>query len=168
MHMAAARHRPPCSLSSAPLAAACQRLASSTMAAATTAGRFRGEDSAGIKAHLQEQGYAVVAAAATPPELRHARRLLWQHLQRAHGWEPGRPETWLDSSFPGAAGAEQLRFAMAGVLPDTPHIDANWYLRTRPGVCRGFAAAYGTEDLVTACVRQTPHPDPSHAIQNTQ
>ena len=39
---------------------------------------------------------------------------------------------------------------MAGVLEGTPHIAANWYTRTLPGVLRGFASAYGTDDIVTA------------------
>ena len=30
------------------------------------------------------------------------------------------------------------------------HCDAFWYCRSLPGVLAGFAAAYGTDDLVTA------------------
>ena len=35
------------------------------------------------------------------------------------------------------------------------HNPAFWYLRTLPGICGGFAAAYGTDELVTAFDRMS-------------
>ena len=106
------------------------------------------DDDAGVQGAIAERGFAVIREAATAAELVRARELLWDHLASV-GWERRDPTTWTDASFPGE-GKEQLRFAMAGVLEGTPHIAANWYTRTLPGVLRGFASAYGTDDIVTA------------------
>ena len=48
-------------------------------------------DHAGIRASLEEHGYALVRNCATESELQRARALLWQHLDAAHGWKEGRP-----------------------------------------------------------------------------
>ena len=109
---------------------------------------FDASDDGGVQGAIAERGFAVIREAATAAELVRARELLWDHLASV-GWERRDPTTWTDASFPGE-GKEQLRFAMAGVLEGTPHIAANWYTRTLPGVLRGFASAYGTDDIVTA------------------
>ena len=35
-------------------------------------------------------------------------------------------------------------------MGQTVHSAPHWYIRTRPGILKGFAAAYGTDDLVAA------------------
>ena len=60
-------------------------------------------DHAGIRASLEEHGYALVRNCATESELQRARALLWQHLDAAHGWKEGRPETWTDDAYVSAA-----------------------------------------------------------------
>ncbi len=52
-----------------------------------------------LLAHLDEHGYAVVAAVATPSNLTEASDLLWDWLGDAASWTRGSPETWTDSSF---------------------------------------------------------------------
>ena len=49
------------------------------------------------------------------------------------------------------------------------HNPAFWYLRTLPGICGGFAAAYGTDELVTAFDRmsiQRPSSCGSEGVKN--
>lgn len=52
-----------------------------------------------LLAHLDEHGYAVVAAVATPSNLTEALDLLWEWLGDAASWTGGSPETWTDASF---------------------------------------------------------------------
>ena len=100
-------------------------------------------DHAGIRASLEEHGYALVRNCATESELQRARALLWQHLDAAHGWKEGRPETWTDDAYGGNRG-------LAGIMTSTRHSDCFWFVRTLPGVLDSFAAVYGTTDLVAA------------------
>ena len=87
--------------------------------------------------------YALVRHAATSAELERARALLWDHLGEAHGWKQGQPLTWTDESAPGYNGR-------SGIMGSTRHSDCFWHVRTLPGVLDSFAAAYETDDLVTA------------------
>jgi hypothetical protein len=76
--------------------------------------------------------------AVSPQELERARSLLWQHLA-TKGWERAHPTTWTD--FDGYSD---------GLMPSTQHCDAHWLVRTHPGIVAGFAAAYGTDEVVAA------------------
>eukprot|EP01052_Picozoa_sp_SAG31_P046873 SAG31_NODE_9140_length_1328_cov_1.030919_2_plen_189_part_00 len=105
--------------------------------------RFEHTDPAAIKAHLKEHGFAVVANAATAAELEHARELLWTDLEKKFGWQRSKPETWTDEAYD--VGGDPR----SGLI-NMVHSDTFWYCRTLPGVLAGFAAAYGTDDLVTA------------------
>ena len=135
--------------------------------------RFDVTDVDGIGDHLAAEGFAVVKAAATATELDLARSLLWQHLEgrddgsagallgsvgvgpnrrpqgRPTGWLRSDPTTW-------RVGHND------GLLTSSTHSDCLWYVRTRPGVVSGFAAAYG-------CGSDTGHGPPGTgktAMQN--
>eukprot|EP01052_Picozoa_sp_SAG31_P000064 SAG31_NODE_2_length_46263_cov_45.908043_34_plen_203_part_00 len=114
--------------------------------------RFAVGDAAGIRKSLRQNGYAVVSNAATPPELRQARSLLWEHLEQQHGWLRGQPKTWTDAAYeePRQGGHGLGGNPVSGLLASTVHSDCFWHCRTLPGVLSAFAAAYGTDDLVTA------------------
>lgn len=105
--------------------------------------RFDRTEAEAIKAHLDEHGYAVVKDAATPAELQHARALLWKDLNTRYSWQQDRPETFTDDAYKVSG---DPRSGLIGLT----HCDALWYCRALPGVLAGFAAAYGTDDLVTA------------------
>ena len=83
--------------------------------------------------------YAVIKDCATPAELERARSLLWSDLQATHSWDRSKPATWTDAAFDNPTG---------GTTRAMEHADFIWYVRTLPGVLAGFAAAYGTDDLV--------------------
>ena len=71
------------------------------------AARFAPGDAAGIREHLEREGYALVRDAASPAELERARGLLWSHLEGADcprvqqprpvGWRRGDPCTWQEA-----------------------------------------------------------------------
>lgn len=102
-------------------------------------------DHAGIRAHLEEHGFACVRGCLSQPELDRAEELLWKHLEgveaasqrmaqkRPVGWRRGQPATWLEGHGD-------------GLMTSTTHCDSMWYVRSRRGVINAFHAAYGTRD----------------------
>ena len=121
--------------------------------------------------------------ALTHPALTHrdasqsqeARRLFWEWLETehytkdghaTHGWDRNDPTTWTDESM---GEGQELGRGGDGVMGAAAHCDAFWYVRTLPGIIGGFAAAYGTDDLVTAFDRmsvQRPSTCGSQAVQS--
>jgi phytanoyl-CoA dioxygenase PhyH len=107
--------------------------------------RLDASDRAGIRAHLEEHGFACVRGALSQPELDRAEDLLWNHLEgseeasqrmaqkRPVGWRRGQPATWREGHGD-------------GLMTSTTHCDSMWYVRSRPGVIDAFRAAYGTLD----------------------
>jgi len=107
--------------------------------------RLDPSDRAGIRAHLQEHGFACVRGCLSQPELDHAEDLLWRHLEgveeasqrmaqrRPLGWRRGQPTTWREGHGD-------------GLMTSTTHCDSMWYVRSRPGVINAFHAAYDTHD----------------------
>lgn len=107
--------------------------------------RLDAADRAGIRAHLEEHGFACVRNGMSRPELDHAEELLWKHLEgvedasrrmaqtRPIGWKRGQPRTWREGHGD-------------GLMTSTTHCDSMWYVRARPGVIAAFHAAYGTHD----------------------
>ena len=95
-------------------------------------------DSEAIRASLEENGYACVREAVSADELAHARDLLWHFLEghetprmvqtRPVGWKRGQPTTWVEGH--GDA-----------LMTSTTHNECMWYVRSRPRVLAGFAAA---------------------------
>jgi len=107
--------------------------------------RLDPSDRAGIRAHLDEHGFACVRGCMSQAELDHAEDLLWQHLEgveeasqrmaqrRPLGWRRGQPTTWLEGHGD-------------GLMTSTTHCESMWYVRSRPGVIQAFHAAYGTHE----------------------
>jgi hypothetical protein len=107
--------------------------------------RLEPSDHAGIRAHLEEHGFACVRGCVSPPELERAEDLLWKHLEgvegasmrmaqrRPIGWRRRQPETWLEGHGD-------------GLMTSTTHCESMWYVRSRPGVINAFHAAYGTHE----------------------
>jgi hypothetical protein len=107
--------------------------------------RLDPSDHAGIRAHLDEHGFACVRGGMSQPELDRAEDLLWRHLEgveeasqrmaqkRPIGWRRGQPTTWREGHGD-------------GLMTSTTHCDSMWYVRSRPGVINAFHAAYGTRD----------------------
>jgi hypothetical protein len=107
--------------------------------------RLDPSDRTGIRAHLEEHGFACVRGCMSQLELDRAEDLLWKHLEgveeasqlmaqrRPIGWRRGRPTTWLEGHGD-------------GLMTSTTHCDSMWYVRSRPGVINAFHAAYGTHD----------------------
>ena len=105
--------------------------------------RLEPGDTAAIRAHLEQHGFAVVKALSSE-EVAEAEDLLWAHLEgreaatrrmtqvRPLGWRRGEPTSWLEGH--GDA-----------LMTSTTHCDSMWYVRSRPGVLRAFHAAFGTE-----------------------
>lgn len=119
--------------------------------------RLDPSDRAGIRAQLEQHGFACVRGALSQPELDHAEELLWRHLEgvepasrqmaqrRPIGWRRGEPATWREGHGD-------------GLMTSTTHCDSMWYVRTRPGVVDAFHAAYGTHagsELVAAYDRMS-------------
>ncbi len=102
-------------------------------------------DRPGIRAHLEQHGFACVRGGMSPPELERAEDLLWRHLEgveeasqrmtqrRPIGWRRGQPTTWREGHGD-------------GLMTSTTHCDSMWYARSRRGVLEAFHAAYGTHD----------------------
>jgi hypothetical protein len=114
-------------------------------------------DRAGIRAHLEEHGFACVRGCMSQAELDRAQDLLWMHLEgveeasqrmaqkRPIGWRRGQPTTWREGH-------------RDGLMTSTTHCNSMWYVRTRPGVINAFHAAYGTHrdsELVAAFDRMS-------------
>jgi ectoine hydroxylase-related dioxygenase (phytanoyl-CoA dioxygenase family) len=107
--------------------------------------RLDASDPAGIRAHLEEHGFACVRGCLSQPELDHAEDLLWQHLEGVEaasqrmvqkhpvGWRRGQPATWLEGHGD-------------GLMTSSTHCDSMWYVRARPRVIEAFHAAYGTRE----------------------
>jgi len=119
--------------------------------------RFDPSDRAGIRAYLEEHGFACVRGCMSQAELERAEELLWRHLEgveeasqrmaqrRPVGWRRGEPATWLEGHGD-------------GLMTSTTHCDSMWYVRSRPGVIGAFHAAYGTQhdgELVAAYDRMS-------------
>lgn len=101
------------------------------------------KDTVAIRSSLEEHGFACVRCAVAAEELTHARELLWRFLEgdeaplmtqrRPVGWKRGRPTTWVEGH--GDA-----------LMTSTTHNESMWFVRSRPGVLAGFAAAYGVPE----------------------
>jgi hypothetical protein len=128
------------------------------------AARFAPGDAAGIREHLEREGYALVRDAASPAELERARGLLWSHLEGADcprvqqprpvGWRRGDPRTW--QALPGPSAPHHVvPHSDAGLMTSTTHCDCLWHVRTLPGVCTAFASLLGTTELVCSYDRMS-------------
>lgn len=107
--------------------------------------RFTLEDPSWL-AFLAEEGYAVVAAAATPEEVARGEELLWAFLEEQTRWRRGFPETWSDLEYE-KVGSVRNGLMNAGGVGQS---DFLWHCRTLPAVKKAFAKIWGTEDLLVS------------------
>jgi hypothetical protein len=140
--------------------------------------RFDVGDTEALHAHMLEHGYAVVKEAARPADLARARELFWDWLEQTHytkdghatfGWDRHDPATWRDESL-GEGHQLEPEGRTMGICGAATHCPAFWFVRTLPGIIGGFAAAYGTSELVTAFDRmsiQRPASCGSPSVANT-
>ena len=106
--------------------------------------RFTPGDPA-MQAHLEEQGYAVVAHALTEEQAGIALEKLWDYLENlGTGVDRDDPETWHDNRWPTAV--------HGGILPShgIGHCEAQWFIRDIPNVKASFAQVWDTDDLLVS------------------
>lgn len=98
-----------------------------------------------LLAHLDEHGYAVVAAVATPSNLTEASDLLWEWLGDAASWTRGSPETWTDSSFRAIGDPSRglVRTSSAIPPPRASFLPAQMYLHIFSLMKTGFYSQNG-------------------------
>jgi ectoine hydroxylase-related dioxygenase (phytanoyl-CoA dioxygenase family) len=111
----------------------------------TTSPRFEINDKRWL-AHLDAEGYAVVASVAGEDARESAEDLLWQFLEKHTSWRRSKPRTWTDE------GIEPIGSVQNGIVNGAGmgQSDFLWYLRTLPKVRSAFAQIWGTDALITS------------------
>lgn len=111
----------------------------------TPAPRFDIEDPAWL-AHLDTEGFAVVAGVASPDELERAHHLLWEFLEDSTPWRRDSPGTWSDEGI-GAIGMSHNGIVNGAGVGQS---DFLWSVRTLPKVRRAFERIWDTTDLLVS------------------
>ena len=120
-------------------------VASDTALSCQTSPRFDVEDPA-MTAHLEEHGYAVVAAAVELGEVEAAKDLLWAFLEPQANMMRDAPDTWSNANF--SAVGDAVNGIVAG--NGFGHSRFLWFLRTRPVVKRAFEKIWCTDALIAS------------------
>jgi len=95
--------------------------------------------------YLLEHGYVVIAEILSADESRHALNLTWDYLEGLEtGIDRDDIETWDDDRWPTAV--------HGGILPGhgIGHSQAQWFIRSAPGLKKAFAAIWDSEDLLVS------------------
>ena len=95
--------------------------------------------------HLDQHGFAVVAAAMSPDEAATAVQMLWDYLEElGTGIDRLDPETWDNDRWPTAV--------HGGILPGhgIGHSAAQWYVRSFEAIKDSFAAVWDDDDLLVS------------------
>ena len=101
--------------------------------------------SAESMAHLDSQGFVVIAGALSPDETAQALDLTWDYLEAlGTGIDRHDPATWDDDRWPVAV--------HGGIIPSQGigHSAAQWFIRAVPDVKRSFAAVWDDDDLLVS------------------
>ncbi|NCG39140.1 MAG: hypothetical protein GWP48_16690 [Actinobacteria bacterium] len=101
--------------------------------------------SAESMAHLESQGFVVIAGALSPDETAQALDLTWDYLEAlGTGIDRHDPATWDDDRWPVAV--------HGGIIPSQGigHSAAQWFIRAVPDVKRSFAAVWDDDDLLVS------------------
>lgn len=96
-------------------------------------------------AHLESEGFVVIANALTSSEADHALDLTWEYLQElATGVERNDVTTWGDDRWPVNV--------HGGIVPSQGigHSAAQWFIRSAPAVKAAFAAVWDDDDLLVS------------------
>lgn len=107
--------------------------------------RYAVDDPAWI-AHLDTEGYAVVAGVADSGQLASAEGLLWDFLEQHTSWRRHDPDTWTDAAL------EKIGSVQNGLVngDGMGQSDFLWYLRILPNVREVFARIWNTHDLLVS------------------
>lgn len=96
-------------------------------------------------AHLESQGFVVIADALSSDETIQALDLTWDYLEGlGTGIDRHDPATWHDDRWPVAV--------HGGIIPSQGigHSAAQWFIRAVPDVKRAFAAVWDDDDLLVS------------------
>lgn len=96
-------------------------------------------------AHLESEGFVVIANALAPSEAEQALDLTWEYLESlGTGVDRGDVETWHDDRWPVTV--------HGGIIPSQGigHSSAQWYIRSAPAVKQAFAAVWDDDDLLVS------------------
>ncbi|KAL1510883.1 hypothetical protein AB1Y20_005715 [Prymnesium parvum] len=92
-----------------------------------------------LRAHLEREGFVVVAGGVDAAEVLSLRALLWDHLRHAAAMERGAPLTWADERF-ARVGPPQLGLVTWGAIGQSELL---WRARLAPSVGAAFETAWG-------------------------
>lgn len=103
-------------------------------------------DDPGWLAHLDAEGYVVIADVADASEVERAKELLWQFLEESVGCKRSDPGTWTDERL------EFLGSVQNGILNSMGINQSKflWHSRTLPRVRHAFEEVWGTSDLLVS------------------
>ncbi len=96
-------------------------------------------------AHLEQEGFVIVADALSDEQTDHAIDLTWQYLaELGTGIDRSDPTTWGDDRWPVAV--------HGGIIPSQGigHSEAQWFIRSVPAVKQAFAAVWDDDDLLVS------------------
>lgn len=96
-------------------------------------------------AHLESEGFVVIAGALSPVQTSEALDLTWEFLEGlGTGIDRNDPDTWDDARWPVAV--------HGGIIPSQGigHSAAQWFIRAVPAVKRSFAAVWDDDDLLVS------------------
>jgi hypothetical protein len=98
-----------------------------------------------VGAHLAEHGFAVVAGALALAEVREAMDRVWALLEgQRTGVDRRTPCTWTNDRWsPGTCARPERAHSGSHDAPGLLQSEALWFIRTRPGLRRLWAAIYG-------------------------
>lgn len=110
-----------------------------------------GTQQAELLQHLEQHGYAVVAAVADSEQIAHSKSLMWDFLEGAvpgSGVDRHEPESWGSASWVPSSSTGIIQGHGFG------QSDFAWSVRLLPKVKAAFAAIWGTDDLLVSFVRR--------------
>ncbi|CAM9360576.1 unnamed protein product, partial [Ectocarpus fasciculatus] len=108
--------------------------------------RFDSDDPDLVR-YLDEHGYVVIKAVATPEEVSQATDLLWRFLESDKiGMKRGKPQTWTGKLFQNVGSRSNGILMYNGIQQS----DMLWFIRMLPKVKESFAQIFGTDDLLTS------------------
>lgn len=99
-----------------------------------------------ILEHLDEFGFAVVAAMGSADARNEAEELLMAFLEEHAGWDHTDPSTWTTESFENVADTSKGILYKRGIGQS----QFQWFIRTQPGVRASFQTIWGTDELLTS------------------
>eukprot|EP00930_Biecheleria_cincta_P097960 TRINITY_DN89641_c0_g1_i1.p1 TRINITY_DN89641_c0_g1~~TRINITY_DN89641_c0_g1_i1.p1 ORF type:complete len:414 (-),score=56.32 TRINITY_DN89641_c0_g1_i1:203-1315(-) len=97
-------------------------------------------------AHLEQEGYVVLAAVGSPSDVRKAQDLFWDFIEANSSWRRGDHSTWSDVGGRGLGMLQKGLINGAGIGQS----DFMWFLRTLPKVRQAFETVWQTKELLVS------------------